>query len=56
MTGAGRLGVLVVGVPDDQPGRGQGQHGDVPVDLVVVEGRLVVDDEVEQLLVGQRRA
>ena len=53
MPGAGRLGRLVVGVPDDQPGPGQGQHGDVPVDLVVVEGGLVVDHEVQQVLLGQ---
>ena len=44
---------MIIGVAHQESRRSQGQHGDVPVDLVPVEGRLVVNDEVDELLVGE---
>jgi hypothetical protein len=41
---------VVVGVPDDQSARSQRQDGDVAVDLVPVEGGLVMDDEIDKIL------
>jgi hypothetical protein len=48
---------VLVGVGQDQPGRRQHQHGDVPADLVaLVDGRLVVHEVGDDGLVGDRGA
>ncbi len=38
------VGRVLVGVADDQAGRREGEHRDVPAQLVAVEGGLVVHD------------
>ena len=48
------VGRVLVGVRDDQPGRREHDHRDVPADLVVVEGGFVVHQEVEDRLVDDR--
>ena len=48
------VAVVLVGVRQDQPARGQHRHRQVPADLVPVEGRLVVHEEGDDLLAGDR--
>ena len=51
----GASGLVVVGVRDDEPGRRQREHGDVPPDRVVVERRLLVHQVGHDLVAGDRR-
>ncbi len=51
---AGALVGVVVGVGDDEPAGRQRQHGDVPADDIVVEGRLLVHQVRHHLLVPER--
>ena len=48
------LGV-VVGVGDDEAQRGDGEDGDVAAHRLVVEGRLLVHEVRDDLVVGDRR-
>src|SRR5215216_6018420 len=41
---------MVVGMPDDEPSWRQHQDRHMPVDLIVIESGLVVNDEVDQFL------
>ena len=48
------VGRVLVGVADDQAGRGEGEHRDVATQLVAVEGGLVVHDVGRDRLARQR--
>jgi len=50
----GLVGRVLVGVPDDEPGRREREDGDVATQLVVVEGGLVVHDVGQHRLARER--
>lgn len=53
--GAGVVGSVLVGVPDDEPGGGEHEDGDMAAELIAIEGCLVMDDVGHERFAGEGR-